>query len=512
MRNTAENVLIRGVNWVGDAVMTLPAIRAIRRAMPDSRISLLVKPWVSPLFDNYPHVDEVMLHEDRRGGLRAVSGRLDLARALRERNFSRAVLLPNSFGSALPVFLARVPERIGYSRYMRGFMLTKAVPYGGEDRRMHHIDYYMELLNHAGIQAERSEPWLYLTLEERLRAREALKGLKRPVVGINPGAAYGSAKQWLPERFARVAERVIRELDGSAVIFGGPKETAIARDITARVRGHEVSGRLIALAGKTTLRELIALISECDVLVTNDSGPMHIGYAVKTPLVALFGSTDPELTGPVGAGNIVIKKDVPCGPCFLRKCKEPSLRCMEAIGAGEVFEAVVKLLPRARAVFFDRDGTLNEDAGYLNNWDDFKLLDGISAINALRSTDMKVIGVTNQSGVARGIVEEGFVRKVNALFVEKHGFHDFYYCPHHPDERCACRKPEPGMLLAARAEHGIDLRRSFMVGDKESDMLLARAVGARGIHVLTGEDKNSRSADFTVPGLREACDIVLSQV
>jgi heptosyltransferase-2 len=497
-------VLIRGVNWVGDAVMTMPAIASVRRAEPGRALSLLVKPWVAPLFEKDPHIDEIILYDDRYAGL---MGKHRLARELRERGFSSALLLQNAFDAALLAYLAAIPERTGYNRDGRGFLLTRPIPYGGEDRRMHHIEYYLELLRRAGIEAACSAPWVYLDIEERLRAREKLEGLKRPVIGLNPGAAYGPAKEWPAERFAAVAGKVIGELDGSVVVFGKDLSEA-ARHISG---ASDDPNRLLCMAGKTSLRELSALVAECDALVTNDSGPMHIGYAVKCPLAAIFGSTDPCLTGPVGKGNIVLRNAAECSPCFERTCRKPRVKCMEEITAQEVFDAVRELAPRKRAVFFDRDGTLNEDAGYLSRWEDFKVFSDVNEVNLLKEQGYAIIGITNQSGVARGIIEEAFVREVNGLFVEQYGFDDFYYCTHHPDEHCSCRKPQPGMLLDARADYRLDLRGSYMVGDKESDMLAARAAGARGVLVLTGEDRASPSADFVARDLREAVRIILQE-
>jgi heptosyltransferase-2 len=499
----SENILIRGVNWVGDAVMTLPAIKAIRKSMPGRKLHLLVKPWVSPVFEKDPHIDEIILYDDRYQGIR---GKYRLSKTLKEKGFSLAILLQNAFDAALITYLAGIPERIGYARDKRGFLLTKPIPYEGEDRKMHHIDYYLELLKRAGIDAPFSEPWLYLSMEERLWARDILKDMKRPVIGISPAASYGPAKHWRAERFAKVAKRIIKELNGSVVIFG--------KGITdATVQLSQISNdktRLLYMVDKTTLRELIALISECDALLTTDSGPMHIGYAVKTPLIAIFGSTDPSLTGPVGKGNIVIKKDIECSPCFERECKKPQMRCMEEITAEEVFNAIKSLLPKNKAVFFDRDGTLCKEANYLNNWDDFKVFPEVSSLKLLKDNNFKLIGVTNQSGIARGIVDEGFVRQVNALFIDEYGFDDFYYCPHLPEEHCPCRKPEPEMLLQARVEHGIDLKGSYVVGDKEIDMLLAKAVGAKGILVQTGQERESSTADFIARDLNEAVNWILN--
>jgi len=166
------------------------------------------------------------------------------------------------------------------------------------------------------------------------------------------------------------------------------------------------------------------------------------------------------------------------------------------------------LLPDKKAVFLDRDGTLCQDAEYLGNWDGFKILPGVEELSSLKEKGFKLFGVSNQSGIARGIVDEAFVNEVNQVFIDKYGFDGFYFCPHHPDEHCSCRKPEPGMVLEARHRQGIDLRRSYVIGDKETDMALARAVGSRGILVRTGQDRESRYADFVVDSLIEAIRLV----
>lgn len=496
-----EKILVRGVNWIGDAVMTLPALKAIRRYYPEARISLLVKPPVAPLFENNPDIDEILVYEDR---YRGAGGKLHLARMLRKKRFSKAILLQNAFDAAFIAFLSGIPERIGYDRDGRKFLLTKPVHYENQDRKVHHIHYYLDLLKAAGIKAEYSDPRLSLSLEERLSARKALSELTRPVLGINPGATYGSSKRWLPERFAEVAGWFVKETRGSAVIFGGKHETAIAEEIYKQIPMNK-----LLLAGKTSLRELAALISECDVFVSNDSGPMHMAYAVGTPLVAIFGSTSPELTGPVGEGHAVIRADVDCSPCFERTCDKDYLICMFALTSEDVYSSVRRLLPTKRAVFFDRDGTLCKDAHYLSKWDDFEMLPGVERLKTLREEGFELIGVSNQSGVAKGIVKESFVEEVNRLFVDTYGFADFFYCTHNPEDFCRCRKPEPEMLFKARAGYGIDLKRSFVVGDKDADMLLAKTVGARGILVRTGQQDVSAHADVIVDDLDAAIKYIL---
>lgn len=508
---SCKNLLVRVVNWIGDGVMTLPALRALRKAMPETKISLLVKPWVSPLFEKDPNIDEIIIYGDEYKG---AIGKVKLSRVLNKKGFCGAILFQNAFDAALIAFLAGIKERAGYNRDGRGFLLTTAVPLPQNEDKVHQIYYYLNLLQQLGIQAKFSDPYIYLKLDERLHAREMLKDMKKPILGINPGATYGSAKRWFPDRFAEIANWFISETDGSAVIFGGKTEVNIADEIYKKViPDFRTSNSLLSLAGKISLRELISLIAECDVFITNDSGPMHIAYAVRTPLVAIFGSTDPQLTGPPprvdGNNSVVITPDLSCSPCFERTCKNNDMRCMYAITSDDVYYGIKRVLPDKPAVFFDRDGTLNRDTGYINKYDDFQIFEDIDQVNRLKEKGFKLIGISNQSGIARGMVNEGFVKKVNRIFIEKYGFDDFYYCPHHPDEHCPCRKPEPLMLLRARGKHGIDLKKSFVVGDKEGDIFLARAVGARGILVKAGESKESEHADFIATNLTEAVNFII---
>lgn len=530
----AEYILVRGVNWVGDTVMTIPALRALKNAYPQSKIVLLVKPSVAPVFEKNPDIDEIIFYEKEHKGF---FGKIRLVYKLRRIGFSKAVLLQNAFDAALTAFLAGIPERIGYNRDGRGSLLTKAVPFNNEDRKIHHIDYFLNLVSALSSQSSafsphETRPWIFLSPDERMAARQRLSALKRPVLGINPGAAYGPAKRWVPERFVEIANWFMRDTGGSVVVFGGKSEEGIAEQICRHAergrteaigdrhwaKGNEHYSELIThnsellnLAGKTTLRELISLISECDIFLSNDSGPMHIAYAVGTPLVAIFGSTDPWLTGPAGEGSIVLNSGLSCSPCFERICKENDLRCMYAITTDDVYHALKGLLPVKPAVFFDRDGTLCRDAHYLSDWKDFEIFPETESVKALKERGFSLIGVTNQSGIKKGIVDEGFVRDLNRVFIDRYGFDDFYYCAHGPEDHCSCRKPEPGMLLRARTGHKIDMRRSYVVGDKEADMLLARAVGAKAILVLTGQHKESIYADFIVKDLKEAVDLILKE-
>jgi len=482
---SCENILIRGVNWVGDAVMTMPTIRGIRDNFPDANISLLVKPWVLELFRNDPNINELLPYGEEYRGL---VGKIRAGKDMRNKNFQCSYLLQNALDAALLAFLARIPQRIGFSRDGRGVLLTHRVKADRVALDLHHIKYYLYLLERTGHSTTYRLPWIYPSLDERLRARSVLGTLKRPVVGLNPGAAYGSAKRWPVHRFRDVANSIIKDIGGSIVLFGSSSELPMSEAILDAMDSDLISSTTcLSLAGKSTLSGLCDLIAECDLLITNDSGPMHIGYAVGTPLIGIFGSTSPRHTGPpvysfdgseLGFKSKILTGTADCAPCFQRTCRYGHLQCMESISAETVLDAVRDLLPDRKAIFFDRDGTLCRDAHYLSRMEDLDIFPDVEELRRLKDKGYLLIGITNQSGIARGIVDEQFVRTVHTIFTNKYGFDDFYYCPHHPDDRCACRKPFHGMLLKARADHEIDLRRSYVVGDSERDIIAGILAGA----------------------------------
>jgi heptosyltransferase-2 len=338
-----EKLLIRAVNWVGDAVMTTPAIGAIRESFPRAEITLLANPLVSQLFSPHVWVDRVITF-DRNGAHKGIAGRFSLAAQLRKQAFDAAIILPNSFESALIPWLAGIPVRLGKASDGRGFMLTDSYRPDGQRIVVHEVEYYLELMRHFGITGEARVPHLTVTLEDDQGAalRLAEQGITADdfVIGVNPGAAFGSAKRWSPERFAEVAGRLAGAWNAKVIIFGGPGETDIADGIE-----QHLAGLCCNLAGKTNLRELMALIHRCSFLVTNDSGPMHIAAACGVPLVAIFGSTDHVTTSPYTDKATIVRKDVECAPCKLRECPTDH-RCMTAVSADDVVQAALCLLEK----------------------------------------------------------------------------------------------------------------------------------------------------------------------
>lgn len=335
-----EKILIRSTNWLGDAVMTTPAIGAIRGTFPNAHITILATPLVAELFSPHDHIDEIMVY-DKKGQHAGFAGRLLMARQLRARHFDMAILLQNAFDAALITWLARVPIRMGYRTDGRGFLLTHGCALSLETKRLHHVEYYLKMLASFGITTGTKTLSLMVTdNEEREASRVLLEaGINSGdcMIGINPGATYGSAKRWYPERFAAVANELCRRWGAKAVITGSPTEREIADEIAAAM-----DGACLNLAGRTSVRELMALIKRCDFFITNDSGPMHIAAAFNVPLVAIFGSTDHTTTSPFSDRAVVVRQDAECAPCLLRECPTDH-RCMKEVMAEDVVQAALRL-------------------------------------------------------------------------------------------------------------------------------------------------------------------------
>lgn len=320
--------------------MTTPALMAVRASFPTAEITVLANPLVSQLFACHPAVDRVISF-DRQGQHSGVTGRLRLACRLRREHFDLAVILPNSFDSALVPWLAGIPQRLGKASDGRSLLLTGRYIEPVRQQPLHEVQYYLELLRHFGISGPECEPCLCTTGQEDdwVAALLAERGIgDGPLIGINAGASFGSAKRWYPERFAEVAQQLSAEWNAQVVLFGGPDEQPLVAEIE---RG--LQGQCLNLAGKTTVRELMALIKRCNLLVTNDSGPMHIAAAFGVPLVAIFGPTDHVGTAPYTEKAVVVRTETSCAPCKLRVCPTDH-SCMTAVTVDQVLAAAKGLL------------------------------------------------------------------------------------------------------------------------------------------------------------------------
>jgi heptosyltransferase-2 len=334
-------ILIRATNWIGDAIMSLPALRLVRERFANACITVLAKPWVAALYEGERSIDRVMTF-DGASGAKDWGAKWKLAKRLRDERFDLAILFPNSFESAAVVRLAGVKRIVGYARDGRGPLLTDAivVPKAGE-AQAHERFYYLELLRRAGLlDAVPDVPEIRFDGIDGLRARGERRfgalGMKLPVVGVSPGAAYGSAKRWLPERFAEAAARLAAETGASVAVFGAAAEKTMCEEVALAAHGRN-------FAGATTLGEFMEMTAACSVFLTNDSGAMHIASALAVPSVTVFGPTDEAATGPLGAAARLVREPVDCAPCLLRECPIDH-RCMTRVTADHVVHAAEELL------------------------------------------------------------------------------------------------------------------------------------------------------------------------
>jgi heptosyltransferase-2 len=322
-------IVIRATNWVGDAIMALPALRAVRARFPEAAIAIVARPYVADIYCGQAICDEIIPY-DPNGARTGLRGRERLVKVLRARKFDVALLLQNAFDAAWLVWRAGIGERIGYARDGRSLLLSKriAVPKRGEIP-LHEQFYYLELLRRAGwIDSLPDEHHVQLKVGEgpRQRAEEILTaaGARRnaPRIAIAAGASYGSAKCWPPERFADFVNRYRRHTDADVILFGTAAEQQVAEAIATGI-----TGPVLSLVGKTTIADLPALLSLCQLFVGNDSGAMHVAAAVGLPVVAIFGPTDPYGTAPITPRCTVVQEKPYCSPCFLRRCPIDH-RCM----------------------------------------------------------------------------------------------------------------------------------------------------------------------------------------
>jgi lipopolysaccharide heptosyltransferase II len=344
-----QKILVRATNWIGDAVISLPALEALGARFPRAEIVLLSKPWVSEVYAHCRGVLRQIIY-DPLDKHRGPKGMERLAGDLRSERFDLAVLFQNAFQAAWLAWRAGIPARIGYARDGRGLLLTDAVPVPPRGAYGHEAYYYLQLLFRAGL-IERpepvkpiEEPRLALGDAELLWAAKRLQALRldgpRFLIGIHPGASFGPAKRWPPERFAALGDRLIGTLGADVLIFGSAAEIPLAESIAQAMKQAPT-----VLAGKTTLTQMLALVAHCQLVFTNDSGPMHLAAALGLPLVAVFGSTDERATGPMSASARVVKHPVECNPCGLRACPI-DFRCMQNVTVENVAKAAMELLAR----------------------------------------------------------------------------------------------------------------------------------------------------------------------
>jgi heptosyltransferase-2 len=335
-----KRVVVRGTNWVGDAVMTIPALRELRRVLPHAHITLATRSWAEGLFMDADFLDDLLIYDRRPRDLRAVARQ---TREWRRRAFDLALLFQNAFEAALIASAARVPQRIGYATDGRSALLTHALPLPVWRDERHEVFYYLNLvaelesLLYGASQMEDREPQFALDISEarKNQAREFLLSkavrITRPLIALCPGSTNSRAKRWPAESYAMLADRFIIEADAEVLLIGSPDEVEVSREVADRMHRQP-----IFLTGQTDLAQAVNLLSLADVLITNDTGPAHIAAALNRPTLVIFGPTDPRTTRPFSPAAEIIRRPPDCAPCMLRDCPIDH-RCMWAITPDEVF-------------------------------------------------------------------------------------------------------------------------------------------------------------------------------
>lgn len=346
-------VMIRVPNWVGDAVMAVPALKELRRILADSHITLIARPWVAGLFDGEGLADDLIPVRDAHNLPQKAMHFISAARRLRRERFDLAVLLQNAFGAALMARAGRIAKIVGYPTDGRRALLDCAIPFEENFKALHQVRYYLNIASHldqmlsgaSHVEMETTRPLLRVSQEQKETARQMLeeKGIERGarIVAINPGATNSRAKQWFAERFAQTADQLSERERFQAIIIGAAGDFEIANEVARYMRAPAV-----VLAGRTSISELKAVLASASLVLSNDTGTAHVSAALNVPTVVVFGPTEHVQTRPFSGVAAVVRHQVECSPCMLRECPIDH-RCMARVEVGDVYRAAQELLATA---------------------------------------------------------------------------------------------------------------------------------------------------------------------
>jgi heptosyltransferase-2 len=358
-----NRIVVRGTNWVGDAVMTIPALRQLRRLFPDAHITLATRAWAKGLFADVDFIDELLVHEGT--GLRSV---VKQVRQWRQRDFDLAVLFPNSLETALVASLARVPLRVGYATEGRQALLTHPLSLPEWRHSKHEVFYYLKIVAELEWLNKREQTFLDTQPDGSLEVGDARQSAAHDFLrsrGINhsdgsgiliavcPGSINSRAKRWPADRYAALADRFISDLGAEVLLVGSSAELEVSLEVTKQMRN-----RAVMLTGETSLADLVAILSLVDLLVTNDTGPAHIASALGRPTLVIFGPTNPSTTRPFSPFGEVVREPPDCAPCMLRDCPIDH-RCMTAITPADVYDRAAIMLRTAARLLDVRKGSVS---------------------------------------------------------------------------------------------------------------------------------------------------------
>ncbi len=339
-----ERIVIRGTNWVGDSIITIPALREIRRIFPTAELTLLARPWVTGIFEGTDLIDDVLTYDSRTESFWSCVAKI------RREHFDTAFLFQNALEAAALVFAGRVNRRVGYPTESRGVFLTDSIPLAAATRRKHQIFYYLDLISRfeetltGTSRVDFTAPDYRLPVAESARraVRDRLVGEgldpNKRWIAVCPGATNSNAKRWPAEYFAALCDRLLDRDDTEVCLIGAGNELDVSQAVLSHARRP-----VTVLTGKTSLSESIAFLTWCDLVVSNDTGPAYISAALDRPLLTIFGPTDPNMISPFSPHARMARKLVHCAPCMLRECPIDH-RCLRGLSADEVFRVATEML------------------------------------------------------------------------------------------------------------------------------------------------------------------------
>ena len=518
------NILVRGTNWVGDAVMSLPALSALARNYPGAKITVLTTPQAVGIYQNHPGVHQVLIHE-KTGRHKGLAGNLRLVREIAGYKFDLAVLFKNSFSAALLAFMARIPERWGYAREARSLLLSKAVKNQPNDRHIHECFYYLNLLERLGLDSAYLPPHLCIPSEALAEAQAILleAGIAKEdfILLLAPGVAGGVAKRWPQEKFAEAAALILKKRPGWIIILGSKEEISLGNKLCSMLPES-----CLNLVGRTSLGTVMALMSRSSLLLSNDSGLMHLGAAMGVPLVAAFGPTNLCTTAPLGFSRI-ISSLAPCAPCrHARKCSKTKI-CFDGVTPEKVSQAAIYLLEQSQnslaakpLIFIDPEGTIQEWGCSAPNAKGAFCLPGTAeAVLALTRMGYKIIlACFSEDQTVQSAQDSGLFFLREHLLKAGADANAIHICSSRIEEvlQGTANLPENSPLYGKKAQElKQELARSIWVGADPNALAAAERYGASTILVLTRQGflrikKMKFRRHPTAPDLKRAGEWILA--
>ena len=525
-----KKILIIRLSSMGDIILTLPVVEALKKEYPDSEILFLCKKKYRDLLHNNPRINRVIEFDSERDH-KGINGITRLIKTLKALQFDLILDLHSNLRSffirnLVPAEFKKKYNKRWLARLFMVYFKTFKV------KSKHTLDCYMESLQKLGIKSKSKILKFYLSEKDKVWANKFLSendwNQKRILLGMAPGARW-NAKKWDKDKFAKVAKILSRKFPLDVILFGDKNDTDtiswIDEELSSKIELKKNPNIIHAV--DLPFNQVAGILQRCDVLVTNDSGLMHLASFLKVPVIAIFGPTHPGLGfSPLGQDSLVIKVNEKCSPCSLhgkRKCYKKERYCMDRISPEQVADKASEFLNKQKAVFVDRDGTLIQDKNFISKVEDVEFIPGsIEAVKIFKDLGYKVVIVSNQSGIGRGILTKEVVDKINEYMLnqlkkDNLDIDAVYYCPHSPDDNCECRKPNLKMVNQASAKLSLNLRNSWAIGDKLSDAMLGQNMGGRGVLVLTGygkkelektKEKSNIKPDFVVENLLEAAVLI----